>query len=44
MIGDDGVKEMNRVANGKTFNLMGQEVDPTSAKGIILVDGKKVMY
>ena len=44
MIEDDGIKEINRIANSKSYNMMGQQVDPTSAKGIILVDGKKVMY
>jgi hypothetical protein len=44
MIEDDGIKEINRIATGKSYNMMGQQVDPTSAKGIILVDGKKVMY
>ncbi len=33
-----------RATNGKTYNLMGQEVDPRSAKGIVIVNGKKVMY
>lgn len=44
MIEDDGIREINRIANSKSYNMMGQQVDPTSAKGIILVDGKKVMY
>ena len=44
MIEDDGIREINRIATGKSYNMMGQQVDPTSAKGIILVDGKKVMY
>lgn len=33
-----------RAANGKTYNLMGQEVDARSAKGIVISNGKKVMY
>ena len=33
-----------RAANGKTYNLMGQEVDPRSAKGIVISNGKKIMY
>ncbi len=28
----------------KVYNLMGQEVDPTSAKGLVIINGKKVMY
>ena len=48
IIEDDGVAEYNsNVApkyNGRSYNMMGQEVDATSAKGIIIVNGKKVMY
>ncbi len=33
-----------RAANGKTYNLMGQQVDPRSAKGIVISNGKKIMY
>ena len=28
----------------KAYNLMGQEIDPTSAKGLVIINGKKVMY
>lgn len=31
-------------ANGKAYNMMGQEVDPTSAKGIVIINGKKYMF
>ncbi|MBO5612876.1 MAG: InlB B-repeat-containing protein [Prevotella sp.] len=41
---ESGVKEQkSRIANGKTYNLMGQEVDARSAKGIVISNGKKVM-
>ncbi len=30
--------------NGKVYNMMGQEIDPSAAKGIIIINGKKVMY
>ena len=29
---------------GKAYNMMGQEIDPTSAKGIVIIDGKKYMF
>ena len=42
--GSSDVRYSGRVADGKAYNMMGQEVDPTSVKGIILVNGKKVVY
>ncbi|MBR4572135.1 MAG: hypothetical protein IKO28_01775, partial [Prevotella sp.] len=33
-----------KVLSGKAYNMMGQEVDPTSAKGIVIIDGKKYMF
>lgn len=29
---------------GKAYNMMGQEIDPTSAKGIVIINGKKYMF
>ncbi|MBO7646064.1 MAG: hypothetical protein J6S52_03515, partial [Prevotella sp.] len=45
MVEDDGILEFrgNAAYNGKTYNMMGQEVDARSAKGIVIVNGKKVM-
>jgi hypothetical protein len=31
-------------SNTKAYNLMGQEIDPRSAKGLVIVNGEKVMY
>ena len=28
----------------KAYNIMGQEIDPRSAKGLVIINGKKVMY
>ena len=42
--GTSDVRYSGKVTNGKSYNMMGQQVDPTSAKGIILINGKKVMY
>ena len=38
-----GISERNAKAtfSGKAYNMMGQEIDTTSAKGMIIVDGKK---
>ena len=38
-----GISERNAKAtfSGKAYNMMGQEIDSTSAKGMIIVDGKK---
>lgn len=43
MVEDDGILEFrgNAAYNGKTYNMMGQEIDPTSAKGMVIIDGKK---
>ena len=42
-VADDGITEYKSGAaySGKTYNMMGQEIDTTSAKGMIIVDGKK---
>jgi len=32
------------VMPNKAYNLMGQEIDPRSAKGLVIINGKKVMY
>lgn len=36
---------MNRdeVFTGKAYNMMGQEIDPRSAKGMVIINGKKIM-
>ena len=46
LIADDGIAEykLRAVDNGKAYNLMGQEIDPRSAKGLVIINGKKVMY
>ncbi|MBO6099133.1 MAG: chitobiase/beta-hexosaminidase C-terminal domain-containing protein [Prevotella sp.] len=43
MVEDDGILEYRGAAaySGKTYNLMGQEIDSTSAKGMVIVNGKK---
>ena len=40
---NDGIRERNakNIGNGKAYNLMGQEIDSTSAKGMVIVNGKK---
>ena len=32
-----------KVLSGKAYNMMGQEVDPRSAKGMVIINGKKIM-
>ena len=46
LVADDGILEYksNAAYSGKTYNMMGQEIDPRSAKGIVIVNGKKIMY
>lgn len=46
LIADDGIAEykLRAADNGKAYNLMGQEIDPRSAKGLVIINGKKVMY
>lgn len=42
VVEDDSVSVKNAKAyNGKTYNVMGQEVDSRSAKGLVIVNGKK---
>ena len=43
MVEDDGILEYRGAAaySGKTYNMMGQEIDYSSAKGMIIVNGKK---
>ncbi len=42
-VADDGITEYKSgvAYSGKTYNMMGQEIDTTSAKGMVIVDGKK---
>lgn len=47
VIEDEGISEQhsaNHAYNGKAYNMMGQEVDPNTAKGLVIINGKKVMY
>ncbi len=39
-----GQTMISNTSNGKAYNMMGQEVDPTSAKGIVIINGKKYMF
>jgi hypothetical protein len=44
-IEDDGIEDVGNAIvvrhSGKTYNMMGQQVDPRSAKGMVIVNGKK---
>ena len=40
----DAMNNGRVVTTGKAYNMMGQEIDPTSAKGIVIINGKKYMF
>lgn len=40
----DALNSGKMVMPNKAYNLMGQEIDPRSAKGLVIINGKKVMY
>ena len=40
----DAENDVRMLNNGKVYNMMGQEIDPSAAKGIVIINGKKVMY
>ena len=40
----DALNSGRLVMPDKAYNLMGQEIDPRSAKGLVIINGKKVMY